>query len=111
MSSKEVLQISNLNEGEVLDDLNQAILEVQDALIAAKGGKATISLKLSFDQQSDSIIGVTAELSKSTPKTKRKGLYAKGARYLEADTVYKPQGKQQSIGEVDKVVDLNRKVQ
>lgn len=110
---KETLNFANIHEGELVSEVNAAMLEVQDAIFKNKGGKGSVTVKVNFEPHGDSgqILGVTTEVSKSIPKTKRKDMYPRGKHYLEAEVIYPQSTKQESIKEVDNVVDLNRKAQ
>jgi hypothetical protein len=108
--AKQQLTLENLEGGDVLALVNRAMLEIQDATLGKKT-KGSLTLKLNFDTtKSDSICAVTAEISKSVPKTKFGSLYNKGAQYLVADPVPVTRGVQDELPGVNpsNVVELNR---
>ena len=109
MSRKQPLSLTNLEGGEVMEDITKAMTEIQDAVLGKKT-KGSLTIKITFDStKQDSICAVTAELTKAVPKAKRSSLYNRGSHYLVADPVPEKRGNQEEIDEVTKVVDLNRK--
>ena len=97
--AKEPLNISNLDFGAAQKEFNKALKTTMDEVLK-QGGKGAVTLKVNIISETATMGGVEWEVNRSTPKTKGKGVYAKGEKYYEAEPVTEREDRQLKIVEM-----------
>lgn len=97
MAKSQPLSLVNIENGELVADMNDALNQIQDAVLGNKA-KGAITLKITVDAtKSNSIAAVGYEIAKTAPKLKKNTLYNQRDGRLVAEVVPDSRERQETI--------------